>query len=246
MTLDRVGWSLGSIDDGTVRSCPVAAVAEHAAVRWKDGGAFEAIAVHAARGLGAGPSSDQCRGEVDGTCFSSMQPGRVDAEGPFDVRMAGCSSLACSKRQHSSCRNEGGQSRSGGSRSIVQPELILPLVRSGWTRWSRKLRAPGAGSIPGCQTALTTKRDRTKRAESLKRPVPPRRNRPPPTWLSSMAAARSAPGTQAAPRRARAAPRPGPAGRSRSARPTHARCSRRRRSPGSTGCRSRRRCRPGP
>ena len=179
MTLDRVGRSLGSIEDGTVRSCPVAAVAEHAAVRWKDGGAFEAIAVHAARGLGAGPNSNQCRGGVDGTCFSSMRPGRVDAEGPFDVRMAGCSSLACSKRQHSSCRNEGGQSRSGGSRSIVQPELILPLVRSGWTRWSRKLRAPGAGSIPGCQTALTTKRDRTKRAESLKRPVHPAQKPPP-------------------------------------------------------------------
>ena len=37
----------------------------------------------------------------------------------------------------------------------------------------------GAGSIPGCQTALTTKRDRTKRAESLKRPVHPAQKPPP-------------------------------------------------------------------
>lgn len=41
----------------------------------------------------------------------------------------------------------------GGVGSIVQRERVVPLARSGWTRWSRKLRAPDQHSpwwlLPG-------------------------------------------------------------------------------------------------
>lgn len=107
--LRRVGRSIGSIEDGTVRSGLVEAVAEHAAA----GGAFDALAVDADRRPGAGLSSNRGLEEVDEAGFSSMRPG-CRCRGPFDPRMSGRCSLTCPGR-HSSCRNEWRNGRSAGS-----------------------------------------------------------------------------------------------------------------------------------
>lgn len=81
MALEPGGSVARSIGDGTVRSGAVQAGAEHAAVRWTDGGAFDALVADDARAWPA-PSSGRGRDEFDQAGLSSMRPGRIDAEGP--------------------------------------------------------------------------------------------------------------------------------------------------------------------